>query len=201
MWDKVASKETVEELIKALKERGMEAFYADTGKEGVEKVLSLIPNGSRVLAGTSRTSDTIGLSEKIDNSKDFTSVRKEYMALDHNKDKEKIRKSRATPDVVVGSIHAVTKDGRVLIASNTGSQLASYVYGASKVIWVIGTQKIVNNFDDALKRIYDYVLPLESERLKAQYGVPSNVSKLLIIDKEIEPDRIKIVFINEVLGF
>ncbi|MCL6096802.1 MAG: lactate utilization protein [Patescibacteria group bacterium] len=201
MWNKLASKELVEETIKALKQRGMEAFFVETGNEANSKVLKLIPNGSKVLAATSRTLDSIGLSEELENSSEFKSIRKEYMVLDHEKDKERIRRLRATPDVVIGSIHAVTKDGRVLIASNTGSQLASYVYGANKVIWVVGVQKIVDNFDDALKRAYEYVLPLESERLKAVYGVPSNVSKLLIVDKEIEPERIKIIFVNEVLGF
>lgn len=200
-WNKLASKETVEETIKALKIRGIEAFFVETGKDAKSKVLGLIPKGAKVLSSTSRTLDSIGLSEELENANDFKSARKEFMALDHEKDKEQIRKLRATPDIIVGSVHAVTKDGRVLIVSNTGSQLAAYVYGAGKVIWVVGVQKIVENLDDATKRVYEHILPLESERLKKLYGVPSNVSKQLIIDKEVEPGRITIVFVNESLGF
>ena len=51
----------------------------------------------------------------------------------------------ATPDLAIGSVHAVTEDGHVLIASNTGSQLPAYVYAAGKVIWVVGAQKIIKN--------------------------------------------------------
>lgn len=200
-WNKLASKNVVEETIKSLKQRGIEASFVETGKDANSRVLELIPKGAKVLASTSRTLDSIGLSEELENSSEFKSVRKEFMALNHDKDKEQIRRLRSTPDVIVGSVHAVTKDGKVLIASNTGSQLAAYVYGAGKVIWVIGVQKIVENFDDATERIYKHVLPLESERLKGIYGVPSNVSKLLVIDKEVEPERIKIIFVNEVLGF
>ena len=164
-------------------------------------MLELIPQGARVLASSSQTLEQIGLTDEIDTSDKYVSVRKEYMALDHEKDKDKIRVSRSTPDFIVGSVHAITIKGESLIASNTGSQLAGYVGGAGKVIWVVGVQKIVNSLDDGFKRVYDYVLPLESERLKKLYGVPSNVSKLLIYDKEIVPGRLTIVFVNEKLGF
>lgn len=200
-WNMLADKNTVEETIKNLKPRGINSFFVETGKEAKEKVLDLIPKNSRVLVSQSQTLEKIGLFDLIDNSEAFISVRKEYMAFDREKEADKIRISRSTPDVVVGSIHAITKQGEALIASNTGSQLASYVGGAGKVIWVVGVQKIVDNLGEGFKRVYDYVLPLESERLKKAYGVPSNVSKLLIFSKEVFPDRVTIIFVNESLGF
>ena len=116
-----------------------------------------------------------------------------------------MQKIGAAPEWTLGSVHAVTEDGKVVIASNTGSQLAAYAYGAPHVIWVVGTQKLVSNLDDAMKRIYDYVLPLETIRFRKAYNQPetahSNVSKLLIINKEVNPKRITIIFVKEKLGF
>jgi len=112
-----------------------------------------------------------------------------------------MQKLGAAPEYAVGSVHAVTEDGKVIIASNTGSQLPAYAYGSAHVIWVVGTQKIVANLEQGLKRIYEYVLPLESERLKKVYGVESNVSKLLIINKEIAPNRLTLILVKQKLGF
>ncbi len=200
-WNTPADKNLIEETIRNLKPRNINAFFVETGKEAKEKVLELIPQASRVLVNQSQTLNQIGLAEEIENSEKYVSVRKEYMAFDHEKDADKIRVSRSTPDYIVGSIHAITKKGEAIIASNTGSQLAAYVYGARKVIWVVGAQKIVDNLDEGFKRAYEYVLPLESERLKKIYGVPSNISKLLIYDKEVDPTRVTIIFVNESLGF
>ena len=200
-WNKLADKNTIEETIKNLKPRGINALFVESKEEAKEKALELIPLNSRVLASSSQTLEKIGLAKEIDDSGKFISVRKEYMAFDHKKEADKIRIARSTPEVIVGSVHAVTKNGEVLIASNTGSQLAGYTSGAGKVIWVVGAQKIVKNLDEGIKRVYDYVLKLESKRLKKAYGVPSNVSKLLIFNKEINPDRVVLIFVNQSLGF
>jgi hypothetical protein len=200
-WTKPADKKTIEKIIENLKPRGINTFFVKNGSQAKEKVLELIPQGARVLASSSQTLDKIGLSEEIDNSDKYISVRKEYMGFDHKSQGNKIRISRSTPDYIVGSIQAITKQGEVVMASNTGSQLAAYASGAGKVIWVVGVQKVVDNLDDAFKRIYDFVLPLESKRLKKLYGVSSNVSQLLIFNKAVGIDRVTIIFVNESLGF
>ena len=200
-WNKPSDKKTIEEIIENLKPRQINAFFVETGKEAKEKVLELIPAGSRVMSASSATLKTIGLFDEIDNSGKYVSVRKEYMGFDHEKEADKIRISRSTPDFIVGSVNAITKKGEAVMASNTGSQLAAYASGAGKIIWVIGAQKIVDNLDDAFKRINEYVFPLESERLKKLFGVPSNVSQLLIFNKAVNPSRVTIIFVNESLGY
>ena len=107
----------------------------------------------------------------------------------------------AAPDWVVSSVHAVTEDGHLLIASNTGSQLSAEVYSGGKVIFVVGAQKIVKDNIEGLGRIYEYVLPLEDARAQKAYGIHSNVSKILIINKEIMPERITVILVKEKLGF
>jgi len=200
-WNKLADKTVVEETIENLKQRNINSFFVETGNEAKEKVLELLPKGSKVLAAQSQTVNNIGLTDEIENSGNYISIRKEYMSFDREKEADKIRISRSIPDFIVGSINAITKQGEALIASNTGSQIAAYAGGAGKIIWVIGTQKIVDNLDVGFKRIYDYVLSLESARLKKIYGVESNVSKLLIFNKEVVPGRVTIIFVNESLGF
>ncbi len=98
-------------------------------------------------------------------------------------------------------MHAVTEDGKLIIASATGSQLPAYAYGSPKVIWVVGTQKIVKNLDEGMKRLYEHTFPLENERAKKAYGSGSFVSKILMINKEFQKDRLNIVFVGEVVGF
>ena len=200
-WTKIPDDNTIEETINSLAARGINAEVVDTGKEAKEKVMSLLPEGARVLTSASVTLEEIGIHDEIEKTDKVKSVRKEYMALDHQKNGEKIRVLRSTPEVVIGSVHAVTIKGEVLIASNTGSQLAPYVYSAKKVIWVVGAQKIVKDLEEANERIYEYVVPLENKHMQSLYGVNTNVSKLLIFTKEIAKDRVTLIFVKEKLGF
>jgi hypothetical protein len=89
----------------------------------------------------------------------------------------------------------------VAVASASGSQLAPYVYGAGNVIWVVGTQKLVKDLDEAIDRIERYTFPLENERAKKTYGQGSMISKLLIVNREFQPGRITMVLVKENLGF
>lgn len=202
-WDQLASKETVDKTIEALAANGIAAKFVENGEEAKTEVLSLIPEGTEIMTMTSVTLDTLGLAYEINESGKYNSVRKSLNKMDRATQGLEMQKLGAAPDFAIGSVHAVTEDGHVLIASNTGSQLAAYSSGASHVVWIVGTQKIVKNTDEAIKRIYEYVLPLEADRANKAYNITtgSNVSKLLIINKEVRPNRITIVFVGEKLGF
>lgn len=202
-FTKLASAKDIETTMKALEANGFNVFDVDTGEEAKKEVLSIIPKGAEVFTMTSVTLETIGIPKEINESGNYNSIRNKLNSMDRNTQKREMTKLGAAPDYAVGSVHAVTHDGKVLIASNTGSQLPAYVYGAGHVIWVVGAQKIVKNVDEGMKRIYEYVLPLESERLNKQYNTStgSNVSKLLMVNKEIQPDRITIIIVRQKLGF
>lgn len=201
-WDILASEKTVQNTMKALKQNGIETIVVDSGKEANEKVLDIIPRGSEVMTMTSVTLDTIGLSEEINKADGkFKPVRDKLYAMDRKTQTRQMNRLGAAPEFVIGSVHAVTEDGHVLIASNTGSQLPAYVYGALHVVWVVGIQKIVKNTDEGIKRIYEYVFPLEDKRARAAYGVGSGVNKLLILNKEVAPGRITMILVKEKLGF
>ena len=202
-WNKIPSDKIIAKTISSLKQNGMDAMVVDNKDQARKKVLELIPEGSEVMEASSTTLKQIGLLEVIHEYGKYDSVKKKLSSLSRDTDHLEMQKIGAAPEYVIGSIHAVTLDGKALIASKTGSQLPSYAYGASHVIWVVSAKKIVKDLEKAFKRIYEHVLPLESDRANKAYGITtgSYVSKLLIINKEINPQRIKIIFVKEDLGF
>ena len=202
-WDRLADEKTIENTVAALKANGIDAQVAENRQEAKRKVLELIPESSEAMTMTSVTLDIIGLSEEINKADSrFRPLRDKLYAMDRNTQVQEMNRLGAAPEFVVGSVHAVTEDGYVLIASNTGSQLPAYSFGALHVIWVVGAQKIFKNTDEGIKRIYEHSLPLESERAKKAYGVPgSAVNKILIINQEVQPGRVKLILVKEKLGF
>jgi hypothetical protein len=112
-----------------------------------------------------------------------------------------MRALAASPDYVVGSVHALTEDGSLLIASASGSQLGPLASGAGQVIFVIGAQKIVSDVAAGMRRIYEYCYPLEDARARRAYGVPSGVNNILIVNKVMTPSRVTAIIVKERLGF
>ena len=201
-FNELVSKEAIERAMAALKENGITAYYAASGEEAKKKVVELLPEGAEVMTMTSVTLDTLGVTEEVNGSGKYDSVRKKLSGMDRATQDREMQRLGAAPEWVLGSVHAVSEDGKVLVASNTGSQLPAYAYGAGHVIWVVGAQKLVADEEEGRRRIYEYVLPLEAERARKAYGVAgSNVSKLLIINEEVNPERLHMILVNEVLGF
>jgi L-lactate utilization protein LutC len=128
-------------------------------------------------------------------------VRARLLSLDRVTQRNEMRKLGASPDVLVGSVHAITEQGEIMVASAAGSQLGPAASGAGAVIWVVGTQKLVHTLEDGFRRIRQHSLPLESERTQQVYGQPSAINKLLIVSGEAYPGRITIVLIKQQLGF
>lgn len=202
-WNQLASQESIDKTIESLKSNGINAKFVASGADAKNEVLSLIPEDAEVMTMTSVTLQTIGLDEEINKEgSKFKPVRDKLYSMDKNTQAQEMNRLGAAPQYVLGSVHAVTEEGTCLIASNTGSQLPAHAYAALNVIWVVGAQKIVKNTDEGIKRIYEYCLPLESERAKKAYGVPgSSVNKILIVNKEVQPQRITLILVNEALGF
>ncbi len=201
-YQTIPSQEIIEKTAKALQANGIAVVIAENRAEAKKKALELLPQNAEVMNMTSVTLDTIGVAKIINESPEYNSVRNKLMAMKRETQGVEMQKLGAAPEWAVGSVHAVTEDGHVLIASNSGSQLPGYVYGSAHVIWVVGAQKIVKDTDSGIKRIYDYTLPLESERAHKAYGVPgSAVNKLVIINKEVTPNRLTMILVKEVLGF
>ncbi len=187
--------------IESLQKKGFNVIIAETGEEAKNKVLELVPKGSEVMTMTSMSCEQIGLTQVL-NESPYVSARNKLYSMDRATQGKEMKILGATSDVTVGSVHAVTEDGHVLVASQSGSQLPAYAFASPKVVWVVGAQKIVPDLDAAMRRITDHCLPLESVRAQKAYGVPhSEVNKILIYSKEVVPNRTTIVFVKQPLGF
>jgi hypothetical protein len=185
----------------ALRANGITALRARDSAEARRIVLDLIPAGSQVHHGASESLEISGIADEIDKSGRYEPVRPRVFSMDRATQADEIRRLGAAPDVMLGSVHAVTETGSLLAASMSGSQLGPYVSGAGRVILVVGTQKIVSDLEEGLRRINEYAFPLEDARAQAAYGIHSAVNKVLIINREIVPERITVVFVDEPLGF
>ena len=197
----LASEASLQTTAQRLKENGMTAHIVETGADASRLALGLIPDGAEVFTATSQTLAEIGLTAEIDASTRLRSVRSVLKQMDMATQWHEMRVLGARPDVIVGSVHAITEQGEVVVASASGSQLGPYASGAGKVIWVVGTQKIVPSLDEAMRRIREYALPLEDERAQLAYGQGSFIGKELIFHREYLADRVHVILVKEKLGF
>jgi hypothetical protein len=200
-FGRAADEDRVTRTVAALEGNGFRVFRASDAADAKRIVLDLIPDGSQVHHGASQSLDVSGIAEEIANSGRYEPLRVQLFSMDRQTQTDAIRRLSAAPDVMLGSVHAVTEGGSLLAASMSGSQLGPYVAGAGQVILVVGTQKIVSDIEEGLRRINEYALPLEDARAQAAYGINSAANKILIINGEFTPDRITVVLVDEVLGF
>jgi acyl-CoA hydrolase len=184
----------------ALEEHGFSVEVVDGLDAAREAVLARIPHGSSVMTNTSVTLQETGIADAINDGGPYESARNKMFALDFATQAQEMKVIGGQADYALGSVHAVTRDGTLVIASASGSQLASYAWGAANVIFVVGAQKLVPTLDAAHQRIYQYSLILEDARAQAAYGQHSSVGKVLEIHQEL-PGRIHVVLIRQSVGF
>jgi acyl-CoA hydrolase len=184
----------------ALEEHGFSVKVVDDLDAARQAVLTRIPRGSSVMTNTSVTLTETGIADAINDGGDYESARNKMFALDFSTQAQEMKAIGGQPDYALGSVHAITRDGTLVIASASGSQLASYAWGAANVIFVAGAQKIVPTIEAARERIYQHSLKLEDARAQAAYGQHSYVGKILEIHQEL-PGRIHIVLIRQPAGY
>ena len=185
----------------ALEEHGFSVEVVDNVDAARQAVLARIPEGSSVMTNTSVTLADTGIADAVNDAGGrWDSARNKMFALDFATQGQEMKAIGGQPDYALGSVHAVTRDGTLVIASASGSQLASYAWGAANVIFVVGAQKLVPALAAAHERIYQHSLPLEDVRAQAAYGQHSQVGKVLEIHQEL-PGRIHIVLIRQSVGY
>jgi L-lactate utilization protein LutC len=198
---KLASDERIANAARALEANGIQALIAKNGEEAKRLFFEMIPDGSEIFLGASVTLEKLGITSEVDKSGRFDALRPKMFAMNRETQGREMRKLVGAPDFAAGSVHAVTEDGQVMIASKTGSQLGPYASSAGKVIWVVGAQKIVKDLNEGFKRIQEYSVPLEEEHMQQLYKIGTDLSKLLIINREIRPNRITMIIVKEEVGF
>jgi hypothetical protein len=186
-FDTLATAEQIDATMEALKARGITAEAVQTREEALARVRALIPAGASVTSGASLTLKEIGFEDLMaSGSHPWKNLKAEYLAEKDPARQMLLRRQSTLADWFLGSVHAVSQTGQLVIASMTGSQLAPYAYAARNVIWVVGAQKIAPSLEEAVRRVREYVYPHEDKRMKDSSGGKSGsmIGKLLIFERE-----------------
>jgi hypothetical protein len=191
----------LERAAAALTAHGFTVEILDDAAAARARIKDLIPEGATVFTGASETLRLSGIEEDINASGRYDAIRARGQAMDRATQLAEIWRLISTPDVIMGSVHAVTETGSLVIASASGSQLPGYAGGSLRAIWVVGAQKVVPDLSTALRRVEDHCLPLESDRAMKVYGQPSAINRLLILNAELEPGRGIVLLLREAIGF
>ncbi|AUH40601.1 LUD domain-containing protein [Streptomyces sp. CMB-StM0423] len=198
-----APAERLETVATALKGNGFEAEILHDAAAARARVKELVPEGATVFTGASETLRLSGIAEDL-NGERYASVRTQSLAMDRTAQRTDIRRLLGHHDVIVGSVHAVTETGSLVIGSASGSQLTGYTGGADHAIWVVGAQKVVPDVETGLRRLETHCTRLEDERAMKAYGVRSALNRVLILhafNPNYFPGRGTVLLLREAIGF
>lgn len=195
-----APETVIQSVIEALRANNIDARVVGTGEEARRLVLELIPEGAEVHSGKSKTLADVGLSQELFESGRYDSVRARYTKMNRKTQAREIRKLMAAPDFMLGSVQALTEDGDLVVASASASQLGAYASGAGRLILVVGSQKIVHDFDEAMRRIEQRVFPYEDAMVRERMNINTFIGKVLIIRREWVDGRITVILVREPVG-
>jgi L-lactate utilization protein LutC len=200
----LASKESIIKTAAALGSNGIETSVVDTKEAALEEIKKLIPQGASVMNGSSRTLEEIGYVEVLKSgTHGWNNLHAAILVETDNTKQAALREQAVFSDFYLGSAHAVTEEGELLIASGSGSQIPPLSFTAKNIIIVAGAQKIVPVLADAFDRLKTYVYPLEDKRMKDAGMGGSSISKILIFAKEPAwtGRKVHLILVNEPLGF
>ena len=199
-FSEAASPEVLRNVAARLAERNIGWTIVADATEARDAVLKRLPVGAEVHAAKSKTLQDIGVTPVLAEGGGYNYLRNVYLKMDRATQMREIRKLVAAPDFMLGSVNAVTRDGILVAASATASQLGPYAASGGKVILVVGSQKIVPGLDAALRRIREYVLPWEDAQVRPVVPTGSFVGKILLIEREWIAGRIEVILVRQPVG-
>jgi hypothetical protein len=194
-----ADHEAISRAAKGLSERNYTTHVVDTVADARALVRDLLPRDKAIFTANSESVRLSGLGADIDEGGEFVSVRAKLAGTDPADIRAQITMG-ATPDVILGSVHAVTEDGLLVVTSFSGSQLGPYAAGAEQVVYLVGAQKVVPDLDTALRRVRTHSLPIVRNVMRER-GTDSFMGKTLILEREFLDDRATVVLTREAIGF
>ncbi len=194
----------IEQLLDALRRRNIESEYHETGAEALARLKELVPLGTEVQTGSSTTLDQIGFTAWLRELHGDGKVRYFRAETQQHADpaaRTANRRQALLAQYFLGSVNALTEDGVALVSDASGSRLGGYIFGAQNVIWVVGVNKIVSTFEDAMRRLREVALPQEDARVKELGEKGSSINKVGVFFGENATGRIRLLLIGESLGF
>ena len=200
-----------EKVIKALESRNMEGHYVNTKEEALEKALELIPEGSSISWGGAMSAKGIGLMDELYKRGCYTIIdRDKAGTLAESRD---IILKAFDVDFYIGGVNAMTEDGILVNVDGHSNRVAAYSYGPRNLLLVVSMKKIVKTLDAAIERARTIAAPINVQRFEkdtpctktgacADCKNPDCIcSNILITRFSHFPKRVKIILVNEDLGF
>jgi hypothetical protein len=197
--------DVVTETVNAVGKRGISVELLDTKKDALERIKAIIPPASTVMTGASVTLREIGFEELlISKNHPWRNLKDDIVIEKDPKKQSLLRKQASMADYFLGSVHAVSSTGEIVVASATGSQIAPYAFTSQNIIWVVGIQKITRTVDEGLLRVREYIIPHEEERMRAMTGgkMGTTIGKILIFAQEVPflGRTVKLLLVKEKVG-
>ncbi|MEK6957706.1 MAG: lactate utilization protein [archaeon] len=201
-WEKMPGEKTINETMENIRARGIDVTMVETRKDALDKIKELIPKGSEVMNGSSTTLMDIGFVDYLKSGKHgWTNLQEEILKEKDWPKQLDLRRGATTAEYFLGSVNAIAKTGELVACDASGSRVGAYLFSAKNLVLVSGAQKITGSLEDAMKRVREYVFPLEDQRARKAYGMGSATGKWVIMEKEGAPNRVKLILVKEKLGY
>lgn len=203
--------ERVQRTLRSLEKRHMKGYFISS-KEGLFELLtSLIPDDSLVGVGDSLTLKELNVLKYLRSGRvTFLDKYKEGITKE---EKQSIYIQNFSAHTFLSGSNALTEKGEIYNIDGNGSRVAPMIYGPKQVILIVGINKIVRDLEEAEKRVRQYAAPIDAKRLNKQtpccqlgYCVdcksPERIcNDFVTITGQFIKDRIKVIIVNESLGY
>ena len=194
-------------VIKGLKSRNMNGYYASSREEALRIALELIPEGSSVTMGGAMSAHEVGLVDALKNGNYH------FIDRDAYEDKRAAMLAAYDADVFLSSANAITSDGVMVNIDGNSNRVSAIAQGPKKVVFIVGMNKVCGDVDGAIKRARNVAAPINAQR----FGLSTPCSKtgacmnckspdticcqILITRYSRHTDRIHVILVNDNLGF
>lgn len=201
----------IEKAINNLIKHNMEGYYVDNEIELIEKIMTLIPEGSLVGVGDSITLKETGVLDLL-RSGSYNFMDK-YKSDISSEEKREIYLKNFYSDTFLSGCNAITENGELYNIDGNGSRVAPIIYGPKQVIMVVGINKLVRNLEEAENRVRNYSAPIDAKRLGkdtpctklgccVDCNSPNRIcNDFVVIRGQFIKGRIKVIIVNKILGY
>jgi hypothetical protein len=202
VWEKSPAIDVIDSTIKSIESRGINVQLVQDKASALGAIKDIIPPGAEIAKVSSTTLEEIGFFDYLNSSRSgWTDLNKEAaLEPDEDRRREMLRKAYSA-EYFVGSVNAISQNGELIAVSGSGMGISAYPFTAKRLVLVAGVHKITKNLETGIQRVREYFFPMEDRRVKHKYGFRTKVGKWVIIENEINEDRIHLILVNEQVGF
>ncbi len=206
----IRNEKLAQKVIKGLRNRNIEGYYATTKEEALAKSLELIPEGSSITWGGSMSVEEIGLKDAVLNG-NYVIFNRD--AAKDAKEKREIELKAFGADYFLASTNAITEDGILVNIDGNANRVACLAYGPLHVLMIVGMNKVAKDLDAAISRARGEAAPINAQRFNL--GTPCNTTgscancnmpgticnQILVTRRSMHNGRMIVILVDDNLGF